>query len=75
MTESHCDETVQSLKVDTPCKDHACTSTIALDEDGIKNLGDNGFWGFSLLVIIRIGFVLIVVIISNIKYLLVPTCC
>lgn len=75
MTESYCDETVQHLKVDTPCKDHACTCTIALDEDRIKNLSDNGFCGFILLAIIRIGFVLIVAIISNIKYLLAPTCC
>lgn len=75
MTESYCDETVQRLKVDTPRKDHTHTCTIALDEDEIINLGENGLCGFSLLAIIGIGFVLIVVIISNIKYLLVPTCC
>lgn len=74
MTETYCDEAVQCLKVDTPHKDHTCTCTIALDEDGIINLSDIGLFGFSLLAIIGIGFVLIVIIFSNIKYLLVPTC-
>lgn len=74
MTESYCDEAVPPLKVDTPCKDHTCTCTIALDEDGIINLSDMGLGGFSLLAIIGIGFVLTVKILSNIKYLLVPTC-
>lgn len=74
MTETYCDEAVQCLKVDTPCKDHTCTCTIALDEDGITNLSDTGLFGFSLLAIIGVGFVLIVIIFSNIKYLLVPTC-
>lgn len=74
MTETYCDEAVQCLKVDTPRKDHTCTCTIALDEDGIINLSDIGLLGFSLLAIIAVGFVLIVIIFSNIKYLLVPTC-
>lgn len=74
MTETYCDEAVQCLKVDTPCKDHTGTCTIALDEDGITNLSDIGLFGFSLLAIIGVGFVLIVIIFSNIKYLLVPTC-
>lgn len=74
MTETYCDEAVQCLKVDTPCKDHTCTWTIALDEDGIINLSDIGLFGFSLLAVIGVGFVLIAIIFSNIKYLLVPTC-
>lgn len=74
MTESYCDEAVQRLKVDTPRKDHTCTCTIALDEDGIINLSDIGLCGFSLLTTTGIGLVLIVIILSNIKYLLVPTC-
>lgn len=74
MTETYCDEAVQSLKVDTPQRDHTCTCTIALDEDGIINLSDIGLFGFSLLAITGVGFVLIVIIFSNIKYLLVPTC-
>lgn len=74
MTETYCDEAVQCLKVDTHHKDHTCTCTIALDEDGIINLSDIGLSRFSLLAIIGVGFVLIVIIFSNIKYLVVPTC-
>lgn len=74
MTESYCDEAVQPLKVDTPCKDHTCTCTIALDEDGIMHLSDIRLCGLSLLAIIGIGFLLIVVILSNMKCLLVLTC-
>lgn len=75
MTETYCDKAVQYLKVDTPHKDHTCTCTIALDEDRIINLSDIGLFGFSLLaIIIGVGFVLIVIIFSNIKYLLMPTC-
>lgn len=74
MTETYCDEVVQCLKVDTPHKDHTSTCTMALDEDGIINLSDIGLFGFSLLAIIGVGFVLIVIIFSNIKYLVVPTC-
>jgi len=57
MTESYCDEAVQHLKVDAPHKDHTCTCTIALDEDGIIFLSDIRLHGFSLLGIIGIGFV------------------
>lgn len=73
MTESYCDEVVQHLEVNTPHKDHTRTCTIALDKDGIINFSDIGLCGFSLLAITGIGFVLIVIILSNIKYLLVST--
>lgn len=74
MTETYCDEALQHLKVDTPCKDHTCTCTIALDQNGIINPSDVGLSDFSLLAITGIGLVVIVIILSNMKYLLVPTC-
>lgn len=58
--------------MDTPCKDHTCTCTIALDEDGIINLNDIRLCGFSMLPIVGIGFVSVDIILSNIKYLFCP---